>query len=104
MVACGSSRSASRLATFFHGSASPIQIRSRARIARHFAQLRIVRQVRPPLLRYGDEHCLPRPIKRRFDAHAARRGADAGMQIGNDIDAGVQANNADAPRQPLAEE
>ena len=129
MVACGSSRNASKPATFFHGSASPIQIRSApaaasartmawptdrlavgdqdfapARIAGHFAQLRIVRQIRPPLFRHGDQRRLPGAVERRFDAHAARRRADAFVQIGNDIDAGVEANNADAPRQPLAKE
>ena len=74
-----------------------------ARVARELTQLWILGQIRSPLFGHRDERRLPGAIERRLDAHAARRRADAGMQIGNEIDAGVQANKADAPGQSFAE-
>ena len=77
---------------------------ARTRIARHLAQLRIFRQVRPPVFRTGDQHRLARPIECRINAHAARRGTGARVHKSNDVDAGIEADDADAPRQPFAEE
>ena len=97
-------------AIFFHGSASPVQTRSApastsarttawpitdlpsrdqnfapARIAGQFAQSGIVGQIGPSLFRHGDQRRLAGAVERRFDAHAARRGADARVQISDHV-------------------
>src|SRR6267378_3656518 len=86
---------------FFQGSAYPTQMTSAPALASAFT---IVCHVGSLLLGKRHEHRLPGTVKPGGHAHSRGRRRHAAMQVRHHCRAAVEVHEAEAPRQPFAEE
>jgi hypothetical protein len=74
-----------------------------AGIAGQVAELGVIGQRNVSIGRKGDDDRLARPIERRHEPDRRRRGRQAGMQEGHDVDPWLDVDQADAPGRAFTE-